>query len=66
MVTTKLVKSETFTVKIDHLHDDSVLVEIIRTDGHSKSYRLNGKKIRTFAAIDATVKELVEFTVGRV
>jgi hypothetical protein len=64
MVTTKVPKTTTFELDVTRLHDGDVLVEIRRPDGGSRNYRVPGKKLTVFSAVDVTVRDAVEFLLG--
>jgi hypothetical protein len=65
MVTKNIPKTETFTLTITRLYDDTIVVTIMRQDGQTKSYQFPENKVRLFAAVDRPLKDAVDFLLGR-
>jgi hypothetical protein len=64
MVTRNVPKTVGFTLAITRLHDGTVLTELHREDGASRSYSFPEKKLLVFSMVDTTIKDAIAFLTG--
>jgi hypothetical protein len=64
MVTTNNPSSRVFIVDITRLNSGTVVVDLRRDDGLSKTYQIPDKKVRLFQALDAPIKDAIDFLLG--